>query len=141
MSGQATVTIRDKQWQVTIADTPWELAQGLGGLSGLTPGTGMLFDTGWEQIIRVTTVPMLFPLDIAFLSESLAVTEVYRDVEPSYIVTSALPARYFLEVNANELDDVEAADIAVVDFLQLAETPPVTADWTSAMTISLALWL
>ena len=134
MPGQATVAIRDKQWQVSIADTPWELAQGLGGLAGLTSGTGMLFDTSWEQIIRVTTVPMVLPLDIAFLSESLAVTEVYRDVEPGYIVTSTLPARYFLEVNAGELEGIETGDTAVVEFLQLAETPPVTADWTSAMT-------
>jgi uncharacterized membrane protein (UPF0127 family) len=132
--GQATVTIEDKQWQVAIADTTWELAQGLGGLQKLTPGTGMLFDTGWEQIIRVTTVPMLFPLDIAFLSESLAVTEVYQNIQPGYIVTSTLPARYFLEVNAGELEGIETGDMAVVEFLQLAETPPVTADWTSAIT-------
>jgi len=133
MPGQAIVTIRDNEWQVSIADTPWELTQGLGGLAELALNTGMFFDTGWEQIIQVTTVPMLFPIDIAFFSESLAVTEVYRNVEPGFIVTPTLPARYFIEVNAGELEGIEAGDIAQVELLSLAETPPVTADWTSTM--------
>jgi len=133
MPGQAVVTIRDKQWQVSIADTPWELTQGLGGLVELAENTGMFFDTGYEQIIQVTTVPMLFPIDIAFLSESLAVAEVYQSVKPGFIVTPTLPARYFIEVNAGELEGVEVGDIALVELSSLAETPPVTADWTSSM--------
>ena len=60
MSGQAVITIQDKQWEVGIASTPWELEQGLGGLTELLSGTGMLFDTGWEQIVSVTTVPMIY---------------------------------------------------------------------------------
>ena len=133
MPGQAVVTIRDKQWQVSIADTPWELTQGLGGLAELAPNTGMFFDTGYEQIIQVTTVPMLFPIDIAFFSETLAVTEVYPNVEPGFIVTPTLLARYFLEVNASELEGIEVGDIAQVEILSLAETPPSNADWTSMM--------
>ena len=133
MSGQAIVTIRDKQWQAGIADTPWELTQGLGGLAELAPNTGMFFDTGYEQIIQVTTVPMLFPIDIVFFSESLAVTEVYPNVEPGFIVTPTSLARYFLEVNASELEGIEVGDIAQVEILSLAETPPSNADWTSMM--------
>jgi len=60
-------------------------------------GTGMLFDLGIKQTIQVTTVPMLFNLDIAFFSEEFVVTEVCRNVAPGYLVTSTLPARYFLE--------------------------------------------
>jgi len=133
MSGQANVTIRDKQWQTGIATTSWELTQGLGGLAELAPNTGMFFDTGYEQIIQVTTVPMLFPIDIAFFSESLAVTEIYPDVEPGFIVTPTSPARYFLEVNAGELEGIEVGDIVQVEILSLAETPPSNADWTSMM--------
>ena len=128
MPGQAIVTIRDKQWQVSLAGTPWELAQGLGGLSELAPDSGMFFDTGWEQIIQVTTVPMLFSIDIAFFSESLLVTEVYRNVEPGFIVTSTVPTRYFLEVNAGELEGIEAGDSALVELLSMAETPPVASE-------------
>ncbi len=132
MPGQAIVTIRGKQLQVSIATAPWELTQGLRGVSGLAPNTGMFFDTGYEQIIQVTTVPMLFPLDIAFFSQSLMVTEVYRNVEPGFMVTPTIPARYFLEVNAGELQGIESGDVALVEILSLAETPS-TADWMPTM--------
>jgi len=132
MAGQATTKIGDREWLVDVATQPWELSQGLGGLSGLLAGTGMLFDLGWEQIIEVTTVPMLFPLDVAFLSEDMIITEVYRDVEPGYIVTSQLPARYFLEINAGELPDIEAGSQAEVSLLSM-ENAAAAPDWTSAL--------
>jgi uncharacterized membrane protein (UPF0127 family) len=132
MAAQATVTIRDKKWSVAIANTPEDLAQGLGGVAGIAPGTGMLFDLGWEQTIQVTTAPMLFPLDVAFFSNSLVVTEVYRHVDPGYIVTSQLPARYFLEVNAGELEGIDSGDQSSVEPI-----PPTGVlampDWVSAM--------
>ncbi len=133
MSGQGTVRIGDKQWLISLADAPWELVQGLGGIPEMTPNTGMLFDLGFEQAITVTTEPMLFPLDIAFLSESLMITEVYRNVQPGYHVNSTLPARYFLEVNANELEGIDSGSQASVDSLPLQEVP-VAPDWVSAMT-------
>jgi len=133
MSGQALIMIKDKQWAVDIAAAPWELSQGLGGLAELPPGAGMLFDVGFEQIIEVTTVPMLFPLDIAFFSEDLTVTEIYRDVEPGYLVTSQLPARYFLEVNSGEMVDIEPEAAVSVEFLPYEEVAPVTSDLVSAV--------
>ena len=133
MPGQAIITIRDKQWQVDIADTPWELMQGLAGLPGIPPGTGMLFDTGATQLIQVTTVPMLFPIDIAFLSETLVVTEVYHNVEPGYLVTSTVQARYFLEVNAGELEGIDSGDRAFIEFLPAPLMMPAETDWMSAM--------
>ncbi len=133
MPGQAIITIRDKQLQASIATTPGELTQGLGGLAELAPNTGMFFDTGYEQIIQVTTVPMLFPIDIVFLSESLAVTEVYPNVESGFIITPTSSARYFLEVNVGELEGIEVGDTAQVEVLSLAETPVSNADWTSMM--------
>ena len=99
MAGQVNVTIEDRQWAVAFAITLSELVQGLGGISEITQGTGMLFDLGFEQIITVTTEPMLFPLDIAFFSEELVITEIYRNIQQGYLVTSTSPARYFLEVN------------------------------------------
>src|SRR4030042_3003665 len=110
MAGQAVVRIKDKEWLVSIATATWELEQGLGGLPELPLQTGMLFDLGFEQVIHVTTAPMLFSLDIAFLSEELTVTEVYHDVEPAYLVTSIQLARYFIEVNAGELEGIAPED-------------------------------
>jgi uncharacterized membrane protein (UPF0127 family)/antirestriction protein ArdC len=132
MAGQAIVTIKDKQWTVDVASTYSELTQGLGGLPEMAPMTGMLFDLGIEQTIKVTTMPMLFPLDIAFLTEDFLVTEVYPSVEPGYLVTSQAPARYFLEVNAGELEGIEPGDVAVAEWLTLEETP-VVPDWVPAI--------
>jgi len=132
MARQAAIKIGDREWLVDVATQPWELSQGLGGLSELPAGTGMLFDLGWDQAIKVTTVPMLFPLGIAFMAGDLSVTELYRNVAPSYIVTSQLPARYFLEVNAGELDDIETGAQAEVSLLSTVIVATET-DWMPAM--------
>ena len=133
MSGQALITIGESQWQAYLAVEPWELAQGLGELYSIDPNTGMLFDTGWEQLIQVTTIPMHFPIDICFLSESLIVTEVYHNIEPGYLVTSTLPARFFLEVNAGELEDIEVGEQASAELLPFEEVPVAVPDWVSMM--------
>ncbi len=132
MPGQVVVTIRDKQWQCAVASAPQELTSGLSGVESILPGTGMLFDLGFEQTIHVTTVPMLFPLDIAFLSEELTITEVYQNVEPGYLVTSTQPARHFIEVNAGELEGIAPGDMVSVDLLPFEEIP-VATDWLSMM--------
>ena len=133
MAGQAVVRIGDKEWLADVATLPWELTQGLSGITELLPASGMLFDTGFEQIIEVTTVPMLFSLDIAFLSEDLTVSEVYRGVEPGYLVASLAPARYFIEVNAGELADVRPGAPASVEPLPSEEILPAASDLFSAI--------
>ncbi|MDD4985475.1 MAG: DUF192 domain-containing protein [Dehalococcoidales bacterium] len=127
-----TIAIKNKQWNINIATTLWELTQGLGGLSDMPVQEGMLFDLGMSQTIQVTTVPMLFPLDIAFFSETLEITEVYRNIQPGYLVTSISPARYFLEVNAGELEGIESGDQATVELLSIQESV-IQPDWMSAV--------
>lgn len=123
MPGQGVVTIRDKQWSVSIANTPWELVQGLGGVPQIPAGTGMLFDTGWEQSITVTTVGMLFPLDVAFLSESLVMVDLVQHFVPGHRITAVRPACFFLEVGAGEMDGIDLGDRAYVELLPFQETP------------------
>lgn len=130
MAGQAIVTIREKQWTVSLAMTPYELASGLGNIPQIPPRTGMLFDLGTARTVQVTTVPMLFSLDIAFLSETLVITEVYRDVEPGYLITSTIPARYFLEVNAGELEGIDAGDRMSMEVIVPAQAA--APDWVAA---------
>jgi uncharacterized membrane protein (UPF0127 family) len=132
MAGQLTVRISNKEWLVSLAEAPWELVQGLGGIPEIPQGTGMLFDLGFEQAVTVTTEPMLFPLDIVFLSEGMVVTKIYRNVQPGYLVTSTSPARYFLEVNAGELEGIDSGSQASVDSLPLQEVPA-APDWVSPM--------
>lgn len=132
MPGQANVNIEDKQWLVAIASTPSELVQGLGDISEMPQGTGMLFDLGVEQVITVTTEPMLFPLDIAFFSEEMVITEIYRNIQPGYLVTSTSPARYFLEVNTGELDGINSGSQASFEFLSPVSTVA-SSDWVTPM--------
>ncbi len=132
MSGETRVTIGGKEWIASLASNPWEQIQGLGGISGIDPGTGMLFDLGFSQIITVTTEPMLFPLDIAFFSDDMVVTEIYQDVQPGYLVTSTSPAHYFLEVNAGELSGIEVGSQAVFELLA-SESPVQASDWVTPM--------
>jgi len=133
VAGQLRVTIADGQWLASLANTYWELVQGLGGVAAMESGTGMIFDLGSEQSITVTTEPMLFSLDIAFLSASLAVSEVYRNVPPGCLVHSTVPARYFLEVNAGELADIDSGDQAAFEVLSL-EGETSAPDWVPAFT-------
>jgi uncharacterized membrane protein (UPF0127 family) len=113
------------------------MTQGLGGLPELTPLSGMLFDLGYEQTIQVTTVPMLFPLDIAFFSKNLEVTEIYHDMQPGFLVTSTVPASYFMEVNAGEFQDIQTTDRADVELL----SDPVVVSVETSLFSSAAIFL
>jgi uncharacterized membrane protein (UPF0127 family) len=119
MAGQAVVQIRDKSWNVAVAATYSELVTGLGGISSLPAGYGMLFDLGGDQYVSVTTEPMLFSLDIAFISSALGVVGLAEDVPPGQQLTCDQPARFFLEVNAGEM-----AELAVEDPVSIAVTQP-----------------
>ena len=135
MAGQAVVSIGDRLWTVSLAATPRELVDGLGGLESIPPGTGMLFDMGRELPIQVTTAPMLFSLDILFLDALLVVNGAARDVAPGYLVTGEVPARYFLEVNARETEGIQKGQQAVLQVLAAQSGP--LAD----QAVSLASWL
>ncbi len=120
MAGQANVTIGAQTWSTYVADQSAELAAGLGGLSSIPADTGMLFDVGYERLIQVTTVPMLFSLDIVFIDSDLKAVEIHEDVEPGNIFTSTEQARYFLEVNTGEAVDVEVGDDVAIVLTSLA---------------------
>ena len=122
MAGTAIIRIGDREWQVSVAATPAELASGLGGIESLLPWTGMLFDLGYERPLQVTTEPMLFPLDIVFIGEDLKVIDVVQDVEPGNIVSEQTPARYFLEMNAGEAEGIEPGDGVIVEYDEIPAT-------------------
>ena len=132
MAGQVKITIGDKEWLASQSRTYWELVQGLGGIPEMETGTGMLFDLGFAQDITVTTEPMLFPLDIALLSEDMVITEIYRNVQPGYLVHATIPSRYFIEVNAGEMEEIEIGEQVSVELLALQDIPT-ELDWVSVM--------
>jgi uncharacterized membrane protein (UPF0127 family) len=123
MAEQILFTIEDKEWQASLVSSSWELSRGLGGIAELPQDTGMLFDVGSTRYIQVTTEPMLFPIDIAFFGDDLIVIEVYRNIGPGHLIASQHLARYFFEVNAGELDDIEPGDVASITYLSTEQTP------------------
>jgi uncharacterized membrane protein (UPF0127 family) len=124
---------------MALATDPWELTAGLGNIPAMAPGTGMLFDTGYEHNITVTTEPMLFPIDIAFLDEDFIVTEVYLNIQPGYLITSTAPARYFIEVNAGEMAEVQPGDRAYFQLFIFEGSPSQTEGIASKGTALLAI--
>jgi len=137
MPGQGTVTINGKQWSVSIATTFTELTQGLSGAPSIPPGTGMLFDMGSDRAsISVNMSQMLFNLDIAFINSECGVVGILRNVGPgesAVFSTSTLGARYFMEVNAGEMSEVNVGD--AVDIVGSVEP----AFWAGLITAVLAL--
>jgi len=127
MPGAAFVGIRSEFWSVSVATTPEEQAQGLGGLESIPVFGGMLFDFGYDCLPTVTTEPMLFNIDIVFISSGLVVTEVFTDVAPGNIITPTVPARYFMEINAGEIaEEEEEWEVIPGDgvFMAYIQTPP-----------------
>jgi len=107
-----------------MASTPQELVTGLSGVESISPGTGMLFDMGWDYpVIDIYTDEMLFPLDIIFINSAYGVIEVLRNVRPGdeAIFQGEPGARYFLEVNAGEMEGIEVGDNVL--FQSVGEMP------------------
>lgn len=110
------VTIRDKQWTVSVASTPTELLAGLSGVASIAEWTGMIFDMGIDQKrMGINMQEMLFPLDIIFIGATTGVRGVMRNVQPgeegvTFIAETTPGARYFLEVNAGEAEGIEVGD-------------------------------
>jgi uncharacterized membrane protein (UPF0127 family) len=133
MARQAIVTIRDKQWQCAVANTPQELVSGLSGVESISPGTGMLFDMGWDYpVIDVYTDEMLFPMDIIFINSVYGVVEVLRNVRPGDEALSQEEpgAQYFLEINAGEAEGIEVGDGVLI---QPGEEVPAAPSWITGL--------
>jgi uncharacterized membrane protein (UPF0127 family) len=139
MPGQAVVTIGDKQWQVSLATNYLELTQGLSDIPQIPSGTGMLFDLGYDTIFTVTTKEMLFPIDIIRISSSMIVTDIAHSVLPGQLINSASPARYFLEVNAGEVDDIGLADQVAIQLMTSATPLQIDISGLVATLLAMAL--
>ncbi len=120
MAGTAVVTVGINQWEVSVASTPSELLSGLSGVVSIPANTGILFDMGSNQeYISVNMADMLFKLDIVFISGGGVVVGVLHGVAPGESVAfdagNGASARYFMEVNEDEMDDVSVGDTVIID--------------------------
>jgi uncharacterized membrane protein (UPF0127 family) len=98
-----TIFVQDRPFFAEIADTPEKHARGLMYRTHLKADYGMLFIFSDEDIRSFWMKNTLIPLDMVFLNNEKQVVDMYCSVPPcrsdpcpSY--TSALPARYVLEI-------------------------------------------
>ena len=126
MSGQAIVTINTDIWSVEVMSSAAELISGLSGVSSIPASTGMLFDMGSDNDnISINMAEMLFHLDIVFINSEHGVVGVLREVEPedaaAFDAGTGYGARYFLEVNAEEAENVSVGDTVSIEIAEEEE--------------------
>ena len=115
---QSTVTIRGHRWNVTLAITPAEQAQGLGDRNSLGENEGMAFIFPRPEPRTFHMLRCRIPLDVAFIDSDKTVVKVdtmqveLDPLNPRYVYVCPTPAQYVLEVNAGQLAD---AGVAVGD--------------------------
>jgi uncharacterized membrane protein (UPF0127 family) len=99
----------------------------------------MLFDLGYDTIFTVTTKEMLFPIDIIRISSSMVVTDIAHNVLPGQLIDSASSARYFLEMNAGEADDLVPADQVAIQLMTSATPLQIDISGLVATLLAMAL--
>lgn len=98
-----TVTIGDKEFNFSLAETGMELMTGLKGVTSLEPYDGMLFDFGpyipEDFDLTMTPKGLVFSIEVAFISEDGVIQE-FKVLDPVNGLTQSASkrARYALEV-------------------------------------------
>jgi len=103
-------TIKDKVFYFSVATRIYDLMQGLAGLESLSPIDGMLFDFGFETNVTMTPKGLLFPVDLAFISEAGEVKQITK-LDPAFPFPeySNEDVRYALEVPLNWFSEHQIA--------------------------------
>lgn len=98
--------IKEQNFTLEIADTPYLLSKGLSNRKELCPDCGMLFIFKSEKIQTFWMKETLIPLDIIFLSKDGQITDIYTaSPEPGKsdfeltLYKSTLPSKYVIELN------------------------------------------
>jgi len=93
------VIIGDKEFNFSLAETGIELMTGLKGVTSLEPYDGMLFDFGQEFYPIMTPKGLVFPVEVAFISEDGVIQE-FNKLDPMDGLNRAASkrVRYTLEV-------------------------------------------
>lgn len=130
----ASVIIGDSVLPVELAINSVERTKGLSDRDSLEPGTGMLFIFEDRQASSFWMRKVRFSLDFVWISEDCRVVDITSDVPfpkpgtetsalPSY--SSAVPAAYNLEINA---DEANLFGISVGDTVRFTGIPDHVGD-------------
>lgn len=112
------VCINDKCFNVEVADSPEERAQGLMDRKSLGKNNGMLFIFPKEDQYGFWMKNTKIPLDIIWINEDMEIVFIYRMMEPCIqgqeckAFEPYQKARYVLEING---DTVPEYDIKIYD--------------------------
>lgn len=113
-----SVALGGKVFQVELARSPSEHALGLMYRKSLDQDRGMLFIFDEDAPRSFWMKNTLIPLDMVFIAGDGRIVSIERDVMPcrSDPCPSVIggPARYVLEVAANQSVDVREGDLAVI---------------------------
>ncbi len=92
-------SIRDKQFNFSLASTAMELITGLAGVTSLESFDGMLFDFGIDWSVIMTPKGLVFPVEVAFINEVGDIQEI-KTLDPAdgFTQASSKKARFALEV-------------------------------------------
>ena len=99
----STVQLKGRTIRITLADTPEEREQGLGGWSGLSEDEGMLFVFEKDGKPAFWMKDMKFAIDILWISSEGVVVDIQENVSPESYPAAFTPrneARYVLELPA-----------------------------------------
>ena len=122
--GTITQKIKDRNFTLEIANTPYLLTKGLSGRTELCPSCGMLFIFKSETIQTFWMKDTLIPLDIIFIKESGQITDIYTANPESgksdfqlTLYKSSQPTKYVIELNA---DTASKLNLKIGDYIKLS---------------------
>lgn len=95
-----------KTWSIELADTPEETARGLMFRKTMEKQHGMLFQFGQTRMVDMWMKNTFIPLDMVFFDANGRISHIHKGAVPQSldIISSNVPARFVLEVNAGEAD-------------------------------------
>ena len=93
-------------WAVELASDSASRSKGLMYRQEMAPKTGMLFRFDDSRVVSMWMKNTYIPLDMIFANQAGVVTHIHRGAVPhsEAIISSRVPARFVLEVNAGEAD-------------------------------------
>ena len=92
------------KWIIDLASDQPSRSRGLMFVNAMPQNRGMLFRFDQQEVVAMWMKNTFIPLDMIFMTESGEISYIHRGAVPHSraIISSRVPARYVLELNAGE---------------------------------------